>query len=91
MQRLFAESDRKWPVGQIRSEQVAGAVFRAKPRGLLLHVFDQLRALNPFWKAGKVLDQRGQGKLAPGLMAFEDEWAEIGAGGVESSGVAGAA
>ena len=63
----------------------------AEAHGLLLHVLDELGALDAFGPAGKVLDQRGDGELAAGLVAFEDERLEVGAGGVDGGGEAGAA
>ena len=43
--------------------------FGAETLGLLLHVFDQVGAVDAFGKAGKVLDQRGQGQLPAGLFS----------------------
>ena len=64
---------------------------RAEAGGLLLHVLDQLGALDAFGPAGKVLDQRGDGELAAGLVAFEHERVEAGAAGVNGGGESGAA
>lgn len=63
----------------------------AEAGGLLFHVVDELGALNAFGPAGEVFDQRGDGELAAGLVAFEDERLEVGARGVDGSGEAGAA
>ena len=67
------------------------AQLGAEAGGLLLHVLDQLGALDALGPAGKVLDQRGDGELAAGLVAFEDEGLEVGAGGVDGGGESGAA
>ncbi len=63
----------------------------AEARRLLLHVVDQLRALNAVGPAGKVLDQGGDGELAAGFVAFEDQRLQVGARGVDGSGKSGAA
>jgi len=60
-------------------------------RGLLLHVVDQFRTLDALRPAGKVLDQGGDGELAAGFVAFEDQGIEAGAGGVDGRGESGAA
>lgn len=54
--------------------------------GLLLHVLDEVGTLDAFGPAGKVFNQRGDGELAAGLVAFEDEWLEVRAGSVDGSG-----
>ncbi len=63
----------------------------AEAGGLLLHVVDELGALDAFGPAGKVFDQRGDGELAAGLVAFKNERLEAGAGGVDGGGESGAA
>ena len=45
----------------------------------------------PSGKAGEIFHQGGEGKLAAGFMAGNDERLQIGAGGVDGGGVAGAA
>ena len=54
-------------------DQMRMLVGRAEARRLLLHVFDQLRPLNALGPAGKVLDQRGDRKLAAGLVALQNQ------------------
>ncbi len=49
---------------------------------LLVHVQDQLRAVDPFGKAGKILNHRRSRKLAARLSTFEHERAQVCAGGV---------
>ncbi len=71
--------------------EVAHAKLGAEAGGLLLHVFDEFGALDAFGPAGEVFDQGGDGELAAGLVAFEDEGLEVGAGGVDGGGEAGAA
>ena len=63
----------------------------AEARGLLLHVVDQFRALDAFGPAGKILDQRGDGELAAGLVAFKDERVQASAAGVDGGRKSGAA
>ena len=72
-------------------DQVAHLDLRAEARGLLLHVLDQFRALDAFRPAGKVFDQGGDGELAAGLMAFEYQRLEVGAGGINGGRQTGAA
>ena len=67
------------------------AELGAEADGLLLHVLDELGTLDALGPAGKVFDQGGDGELAAGLMALEDEGLEIGAGGVDGGGESGAA
>jgi hypothetical protein len=65
----------------------------AEARRLLLHVLDQLRALNALGPAGKVLDHGGNGELAAGLVALQNQRIHPGARGVKrcrQSGAAGA-
>jgi hypothetical protein len=50
--------------------------------GLRMHVQDQLRPIDAFRKAGEILDQRGCGKLTTRLAAFEHEWTQVRAGGI---------
>ena len=65
-------------------------VFGAETRGLLLHVFDQIRPLDAIRPAGKVFDQRGDGELPARLVAFEDQRLEVRACSVDGSGKSGA-
>ena len=67
-------------LAEVGLDDVAGAILGAEARGLLAHVVDQFRALNAFGKAGKVFDQRGDRELSAGLMAFDDQRLEVGAG-----------
>ena len=39
----------------------------------------ELRPLNAVGKAGEILDQRGDGELAAGLMAVDDQRMQVGA------------
>jgi len=87
---LAAEIEREGALGEIDGDQVTHAEVGAEARGLLLHVLDELRALNPFGPSGEVFDQGGDGELASGLVAFEDERLEVGARGIDGGGEAGA-
>ena len=49
---------------------------------LLVHVQNQLRTVDPFGKAGKILNHRRGRKLAARLPPFEHERAQVCAGGV---------
>jgi hypothetical protein len=70
---------------------VGHAQLGAEADGLLLHVLDELGALDALGPAGKVFDQRGDGELSAGLVAFEDERLQVGARGVNGRGKARAA
>ncbi len=77
--------------GEVGGGEVRHAKLGAETLGLLLHVLDEFGALDSFGPAGEVFDEGGDGELAAGLVAFEDEGLEIGARGVDGSGKAGAA
>ena len=64
--------------------------FGAEADRLLLHVLDEFGTLDTLGPAGKVFHQRGDGELASGLVAFQDERLEVGAGSIDGSGKAGA-
>jgi len=76
-------------LGEIGAEQVAVAKFCAKAGRLFVHVVDELGALDAFGPAGKIFDERGDGQLAAGLMAFQNEGLEVSAGGVDGGGESG--
>ena len=78
-------------LAEIDAGHVAVFIFGAKARRLLAHVLDQFRSLNALGKAGKVLHQRGERELSPGLVAFEHQRFQVGARGVERGGVSGTA
>src|SRR5580692_4066528 len=65
---------------------MSGAELGAEARGLRSHVVDKFRALDAVGEAGKVFDQGGDGELAAGLMAFDEERAEVGAGRINGGG-----
>src|SRR6185437_12902845 len=65
-------------------------VSGAETLRLLLHVLDQIRAVDAFRKAGKVFHFRGERKLAANLQAFNDNGFQTGSRGVDSGGVSGA-
>ncbi len=88
---LVAEVEREGVLREIGSGEMAEAELRAETRGLLADVFDELGALYAIGPAGKVLDQRGDGELAAGLVAFQHQRLEVGAGGVDGRGEPGAA
>ena len=88
---MLAEVKQKRTLAEIDAGEVRHAIFGAETLRLLAHVLDQLRAQNSFGKAGEILDQRGQRKLAAGLVAFDDQRFQVGARGVEGGGVSGTA
>ena len=76
--------------GEIGVEDGAVEVLGAEVLGLLLHVLDEVGAIDAFGEAGEVFDECSEGKLAAGFVAADDEGFEIGAGGVDGGGIAGA-
>ena len=81
---------REGALGEVDGAEMGHAQFGAEADGLLLHVLDELGALDALGPAGEVFDERGDRELAAGLVAFEDERLEVGAGSVDGSGKAGA-
>src|SRR4051794_11574797 len=75
---FLAQSESKRAFAQVSLGQVPGADLGAEPNSLSLHVLDELRPLNAFRKAGEILHQRGERKLAAGLVAFKDERLQVG-------------
>jgi len=67
---------------EVGRDQMRHAELGAEALRLLLHVLDELRALDAFRPAGEVLDQRGDGELSARLVAFQDQRLEVGAGRV---------
>ena len=55
------------------SDDFAIAIDGAEALGLLLHVLDEIGAVDAFGKAGEVLDFGGERKLAADFVAFHDE------------------
>ena len=76
---------------RLTSDEMGHAELSPEACGLLFHVLDQFGALHAFGPAREVFDERGDGELAAGFMAFEHEGLEIGAGGVDGGGKSGAA
>ena len=69
---------------------MAQLILRPKASRLLAHVLNQLGALDALGKPGEILHQGGERELASGLMAFNHQRLEIGAGSVERRGMTGA-
>ena len=88
---LLAEVEGEGALGEIDGAEVREAEFGSEANSLLLHVLDEVRALYALGPAGKVFNQRGDGELAAGLVAFEDERFEVGAAGVDGGSESGAA
>ncbi len=76
-------------LAEIDAGHMAVPVFGAEPRRLLAHILDQLRSLNAFGKAGKVLHQRGERKLAPGFVTFQHQRFQVSPRRVERGRVPG--
>ncbi len=88
---VFAEGELEGRLGEIDAGEVGHAELGTEAGGLLLHVLDEFGTLDALGPAGEVFDEGGDGELAAGLVAFEDERLEVGAGCVDGGGEAGAA
>ena len=66
-------------------------VFGPEVLGLLLHVLDQIRAVDPFGKTGEVLHQGRERELSSGFVSADDQRHQIGPGRVDGRGVSGTA
>src|SRR5208337_4719349 len=73
-------------LAEVHLDHVPGHELCAKPRRLLTHVVDELGSLYPVGKTGEILDQGGDGELATGFMAVNNQRREIGSSGVKSGG-----
>src|SRR5215469_10553853 len=76
---------------QINFGHSASLEISAEFLRLLAHVFDKLRPQDPVREAWKILDVRGEGKLAPGLMAIENQWLEVRTRSIDGGGETSAA
>ncbi len=83
MDDVFADGELDGVRGEVGSGEVRHAELGAEALRLELHVLDEFGTLDAVGPAGKVLDQRGDGELAAGLVAFEHEGLEVGAGSVD--------
>src|SRR5579864_3133181 len=90
MHLMLADMQRERAMAEVDAGEMPHAVFRAEALRLLAHVLDQLRAKDTVGESGKILDQGGEGELAAGLVAFNNQRLQVGARGVESGGVSGA-
>ncbi len=76
---------------EIEAYHVAGEELGAEARGLHAHVVDELGPLDAFGKAREIFHQGGDGELAAGLVAVDDQRGEVGTRGINGRGQAGAA
>jgi len=88
---LFADVERDGMLSEVDGAEMGHAQLGAEADRLLLHVLDEVGPLDALGPAGKVFDQRGDGELAAGFVAFEDERLEVGACSVDGGGKSGAA
>src|ERR1700756_1141558 len=88
---MNAQMQQKRPFAQVGAGKMRHAVFRAKAFGLLAHVFNQLWPKNALGKPREVLNQRGHRELSTRLVTLDDQRFQIGARGIESGRVSGAA
>ena len=88
---VFADGELEGRAGEVDAGEVGHAELGTEAGGLLFHVLDELGTLDAFGPAGEVFDEGGDGELAAGLVAFEDEGLEVGTGSVDGGGETGAA
>ena len=69
-------------VGHFQIRRFRVRKTRAEMFRLLVHVHDQLRAVDAFRKARKIFDQSRGGKLAAGLATLEHERAQVRPSGI---------
>src|SRR5579883_2176428 len=79
---IFAKVELERTLAQIGTLQVPQIIFSAKTRRLLLHVLDEIGALNAFGPPGKIFYQRSDGQLSAGLMALDDQRFQVRARGI---------
>jgi hypothetical protein len=79
MNLMNSQMEQERPLAQVCTREMRHAVFGAETFGLLAHVLDELRAENALRKPGKILDERGHGKLSAGLVAFDNKRLQVGA------------
>src|SRR4051812_29326776 len=65
--------------------------LRPKMLRLLLHVFNEIGAIDTFREAREVLDQGGDGQLSAGFVPADHEWLQIRARRINCRCVSGAA
>src|SRR5437016_14420011 len=85
---LTPDLQREGPLTQVDAIYMAELILCAEASCLLAHVLDQLWPLDSLWKTGEIFYQCGEGKLASGLVALENQRFEIGACSIEGSCVA---
>ncbi len=74
---LLAEIEGEGPLGEVDGVEVRHPQLGAEADRLLLHVLDQLGALDAFRPAGKVLDQGGDRELSARLVALQHQGLEV--------------
>ena len=85
---LFADGEGDGRGREIYRAEMGHAELGTETGGLLLHVLDEFGTLDALGPAWEVFDQGGDGELTAGLVAFEDERLEVGAGCVDGGGEA---
>src|SRR6266478_1730937 len=88
---MLAHVQGKWTCAQVGAGDMAKLILGAKPLRLLAHVLNEFGPLDSLGKTRKVFDQRGDGKLAPGLVALDDQRFQVGTRSVQRGSVSGAA
>ncbi len=78
-------------LGEINLGDRSVYIFGAEMLGLLLHVLDEIWPIDPFRKAGEILDKRRDGKLTARLMSADNKRLEVCPSGIDGRSVSGTA
>ena len=76
---VFVDFNAKRMLTEIHSRGVAADEFSTEFGGLSFHGFHQVRSHDAIGEPGEVFDHGGEGKLAAGLIALNDERLQVGA------------
>jgi len=79
------------PLGEVGIFDGAVHILGAEANRLLLHVLDELGAHDAVREAGEVFHLRGDGELAAGFVAGDDQRRQGGAGGIDGGCISGTA
>ena len=83
---MFSRDDLEGALVEVDFRDGASLEFGAEFLRLLAHVFNKLRPKDSVREAGEIFDVRGEGKLAAGLMAVNNERLEVRARGINRGG-----
>ncbi len=88
---IFSGDNSKRAFADVDFVYSPGFEFRSEFLCLLAHIFDELRPHNAIGETGIILNVRGEGELAAGLVPVKDQRFQVGARSVNRSSETGAA